>query len=81
MPNYPAPVFSFLDAESGFRQIPLHKENSLLTTFMTPFGRNCFKRLPFGISITPEIFQRKMNKLLEGLEGVAVYMDDVFIYG
>ncbi|KAJ8333989.1 hypothetical protein SKAU_G00413080 [Synaphobranchus kaupii] len=63
-----ATVFTSLDAESGFWQIPLHEESSLLTTFMTPFRRFCFKRLPFGISIIPEIFQHKMNELLDGLE-------------
>lgn len=74
-------VFTSLDAASGFWQVPLHEDSSLLTTFITPFGRFCFKRLPFGINIAPEIFQRKMNELLEGLEGVAVYMDDVIVHG
>ncbi|KAI2647390.1 Transposon Tf2-8 polyprotein [Labeo rohita] len=64
--------------------VPVMKPNgtsSLLTTFITPEGRYCFKRLPFGISIAPEIFQRKMNELLADMEGVAVYMDDVIVYG
>ena len=50
-------IFSKLDANSGFWQIPLDEESRLLTTFVTPFGRYCFNRLPFGISSTPEIFQ------------------------
>ena len=29
-----------------------------MTTFITPFGRYAFCRLPFGISSAPEIFQR-----------------------
>lgn len=73
-------VFMSLDAASGFWQIALHEDSSLLTTFITPFGRYCCKHLPFGINIAPEIFQRKMNELLEGLEGVAVYMDDVIVH-
>ncbi len=76
-----ANIFTSLDAASGFWQIPLCNESSLLTTFITPVGRYCFKRLPFGISIAPEIFQRKMNELLADMEGVAVYMDDVIVYG
>lgn len=67
-----ATVFTSLDAASGFWQIPLCQESCLLT-FITPVGRYCFRRLPLGISIAPEIFQRKMNKLLANLEGVAVY--------
>lgn len=76
-----AKVFTSLDAASGFWQIPLYPESSRLTTFITPFARYCFTRLPFGISIAPEIFQRKMQELLYGLEGVQVYMDDVIVYG
>ncbi len=74
-------VFSSLDVASGFWQITLHIDSSLLTTFIMPFARYCFKRLPFGISIAPEIFQRKMNELLGDLDRVAVYMDDLIVHG
>ncbi len=46
-----------------------------MPTFIMPLARYCFKSLLFGISIAPEIFQRKMQELLYGLEGVQVYMD------
>ena len=52
-----ATVFSKLDANSGFWQIPLSPESRPLTTFITPFGRFCFNKLPFGISSAPEHFQ------------------------
>jgi hypothetical protein len=48
---------------------------------MTPFGRYYFKRLPFGISNAPEVFQRTMESILQGIEGVVCYMDDVVISG
>ena len=62
-----AKIFSKIDANSGFWQIELSKQSSLLTTFITPFGRFCFNRLPFGISSAPELFQKRMSFALEGL--------------
>ena len=76
-----AQVFSKLDANSGFWQIPLTEESRLLTTFITPFGRYCFNTLPFGISSAPEHFQCAMNKVIAGLEGVVCLMDDTLVLG
>ena len=76
-----ATLFSKLDANSGFWQIPLAPESRPLTAFLTPFGRYCFNKLPFGISSAPELFQRRMSQILEGLEGVLCQMDDVLIFG
>ncbi|KAL6482216.1 hypothetical protein MHYP_G00102960 [Metynnis hypsauchen] len=76
-----AKVFTKLDATSGFWQIPLSEESSLLTTFITPFGRYSFNRLPFGISSAPEHFQRRMSQMLEGCEGAVCHADDIVVYG
>ncbi|XP_048236436.1 uncharacterized protein LOC125371759 [Haliotis rufescens] len=76
-----AKVFTKLDANSGFHQIPLSTDSSLLTCFITPFGRYCFNRLPFGISSAPEHFQKRMQQVLEGLDGVVCQMDDILIHG
>ena len=76
-----AQYFSKLDASSGFWQIPLHPDSAKLTTFMTPFGRFCFRRLPFGITSAPEIFQSLMSDLLKNREGCEAIMDDIIVYG
>ena len=76
-----AKIFSKLDANSGFWQIPLSTESQLLTTFITPFGRFCFNKLPFGISSAPEVYQKRMNQILEGLPGVVSLIDDILIFG
>ncbi len=63
-----ARVFSILDASSGFWQIELDDSSSTLCTFNTPFGRYMFKRLPFGISSAPDVFQKDTTTMLEGLD-------------
>ncbi len=63
-------VFSKLDANMGFWQIPLSDQSAKCTTFITPFGRFVFNRLPFGIASAPEHFQRHMSMVIEGLSGV-----------
>ena len=78
---YGAKWFSKLDAASGFYQIPIEQNSSDLTAFITPYGRYKFLRLPMGINIAPEIYQRKMDELLAGMKGVMCYMDDVLIVG
>ena len=74
-----ATVFTKLDANSGFWQIPLSAESRRLTTFITPFGRFMFTKLPFGIASAPEVFQYRMAKILKGLPGTAGMIDDTVI--
>ena len=77
----PTGVFSKLDANSGFWQVKLDNASSLLTTFITPYGRYCFNRLPFGITSAPEYFQKQMAATLAGAEGTVCLMDNILIYG
>jgi len=74
-------IWSKIDANSGFRQIPLSEESSRLTTFLTHSGRYRYLRLPQGLCSAPEIFQAEMNKILEGVDGVIIHMDDILVCG
>jgi len=60
-------VFPVAGVKSGYWHLELDKESSNLTTFNTPLGRMKWLRLPFGLKIAPEEFQRKLNEYLEGL--------------
>lgn len=72
---------TMLDLESGFWQIPVDEESAKLMTFATPYGRFRFKRLAFGLKNAPEEFHRLIFTLLEGIEGVTNYIDDIIISG
>ncbi len=77
-----AQIFSKLDANMGFWQIPLAEESARYTTFITPFGRYFFRRLPFGITSAPEHFQNRMaTEVTDGLEGTVCHIDDVLVWG
>lgn len=76
-----AKIFSSLDASSGFWNVSLDNESSKLCTFITPFGRYRFLRLPFGISSAPEYFHFIMNKIFQGIDNVIIYIDDILIFG
>ena len=50
-------------------------------TFITPFGRFFYQRIPYGISSAPEHFQKRISALLQGIEEVVCLMDDSLIVG
>ena len=75
-----AKFFSKFDVKHGFLHIKLDEESSLLTTFNSPFGRYRWNRLPFGLKSSPEVFQKCMHQLLEGLQGTTVIADDVLVF-
>ena len=74
-------IFSKLDCNSGYWREKLDEQSRLLSTFITPFGRFCFNRMPFGIKTAPEHYQKKMNEILEGLNGQVCIIDDILIHG
>ena len=76
-----ARYFSKLDAKAGYWGVQLHKVSQLLTTFQSPYGRYAFKRLPFGLSASQDIFQSRMDLILEQCDGAEGIADDVVVYG
>ena len=76
-----AKIFATNDLTAGYWHCVLDDESSRLTTFATPFGRYRLKRLPFGLSPSSEIFQKRVSQALEGLEGILNITDVILIYG
>ena len=69
-----------VDANSGYWQVPLDKASQELTTFITPIGRFCCTRGPYGLSSMQEIFSKKMDIVIAGLVGIVKSTDDFMIH-
>ena len=74
-------VFSKLDLKWGFQQIKLAEESRGITTFTTHAGLFCYKRLVFGISSAPELYQHIIQQVLQGCEGAHNIADNIIVHG
>ena len=66
-----------LDLNMGYYHIELSPRSKEMCTITTQWGKYEYQRLPMGLCNSPDIFQEKMSDLLEGLDSVRVYIDDV----
>lgn len=73
--------FTTLDLKDAYFHVELLEEVRHFTTFMTANGLMRFRRLPFGLSCAPELFQRVMETLLLNCKNIVVYLDDILIFG
>lgn len=73
--------FTSLDMAQGYHQIPLTKESTKYTSFITPDGQWEYARVPFGLANAPAVFQRTIYKLLGSLRyyEVLTFMDDLLL--
>ena len=72
---------SKLDLSKGFYQIGIEEGSREKTAFITPFGKYCFNRMPFGLRNAPAIFQRGMEVVLRGCYDCASpYIDDILVF-
>ncbi|KAG8185029.1 hypothetical protein JTE90_017052 [Oedothorax gibbosus] len=74
-------LFTKLDLENAYLQLCVDEKSADILTLNTTKGLYRMKRLPFGISSAPAIFQKFMDTLLSNLEGTAALLDDVIIGG
>lgn len=74
-------IFSTLDLQSGYWQLPLHTDDCEKTSFCPGPGLGLFqfKRMPFGLSGAPASFQRLMKKLFRDVSFVTTYLDDTLV--
>ena len=76
-----ATVFTKADTLKAFLQVHLTEESSKLLVINTHKGRYRFKRMPFGAKMSQDMFQMKMDIIMEKCPGVISIHDDIVIYG
>jgi hypothetical protein len=69
--------FTKLDISMQYYTFALDEESSYLCVIVTPFGKFRYVRLPMGISQSPDLSQEIMDELLQDLEDVEAYIDDI----
>ena len=76
-------VFSTLDLQSSYHQLPLKEDDKPYTAFEAKGGLYQFTRLPFGVTNEVACFQREMMKFVEDnhLKAVFPYIDNITICG
>jgi len=74
-------VFSELDANHGYWQVPLDNASQLLMSFNSPFGQYCFMRMPFGIK-SPQVFRKRIYIYICSVTfQVLRHTDNILVWG
>lgn len=72
--------FSKIDLSKGYWQVPMDDDAKRKSAFSTPFGLFQFKVMSFGLMNAPATFSRLMRKLLDNMEGLDNFLDDILIF-
>ncbi|XP_056912821.1 uncharacterized protein K02A2.6-like [Takifugu flavidus] len=72
---------SKMDLNQAYLQMHVEEQSRKLLTINTHKGLFRYRRLPFGITSGPALFQRAMDQILTGLPGVQCYLDDILCTG
>jgi hypothetical protein len=72
---------SALDLNMVYYYSKLDTDAQKLCTIVFPWqmGKYKYKRFPMGIKIAPDVFQNVMSKLVQDMEYVKTYLDDLLI--
>ena len=74
-------LFTKLDMSKAYEQLSLDVESRKYVTINTHRGLFTYKRMPYGVSSAPSIFQRVIDSLFQRIPNVLCYLDDILITG
>ncbi|XP_068205175.1 uncharacterized protein [Palaemon carinicauda] len=69
-----------LDLLKGCWQVLLSDRACKISAFVTPFGLYECRVMPFGMKNAACTFQRLKNRVICGLKGTEIYIDDLVVY-
>ncbi|KAL6468201.1 hypothetical protein MHYP_G00238780 [Metynnis hypsauchen] len=73
--------FTKLDLSQAYQQVQLEENSRRYITINTHKGLYLCNRLPYGVASAPVIFQKIMDQVLQGMDGVICYLDDILVTG
>lgn len=74
-------VFSKIDIKWAYHQIEQEPNSRDITTFATHQGNYRYKRLNFGVSCAPEMYQKTLQQILHDCPGSHNILDDIVCHG
>ena len=73
--------FGTVDLKHAFKQVKLGKKSRPISRFRTHVGIFQYRRLFFGVNSAPEIFNKLIRNLLEGIQFQVNATDDILVMG
>ena len=73
-------LFTKIDINKGYWQITISEEDIAKTAFVTPDGSYEFLKMPFGMINSTATLKRAMKKLIEDLDSVDFYWEDILVH-
>ena len=69
-----------LDAWNGYHSCALDEESKHLTTFITPFGRYRYRKLPQGFLAAGDAYTDRYDKIIADVEDKTKIVDDTILW-